>query len=86
MFRAKIEISVNSESTRSERNVPTTAMPPIRSGSDAATTPAEDEEEQDREDGEGDQLGALEVLADRVVHVVEADGEAARPSASSSSD
>ena len=39
MFSAKIEISLNSLSTRSERNVPTTANPPISSGSAAATSP-----------------------------------------------
>src|ERR671914_204762 len=36
MLRAKIETSVNSLSTRSERKVPTTAIPPIASGSEAA--------------------------------------------------
>ncbi len=61
MLRAKIEVSTNSDMIRSRRSVPTIEMPPISSGIAGGDDATEDEQEEQRQDREGDQLGLGEV-------------------------
>ena len=70
-FRANTETSVNSLTTSSTRNVPTTDSAPMASGSDGGDDAAEDQQQQDQRDRDGDQLGPHEVGLDRLVDLGE---------------
>ena len=74
---AKIEIEPSSAATLSARKVPTIARPPISSGRQGCDEAAEEEQREQEEQGEGEQLGHLQVLLDLLVHLLVGEREAA---------
>ena len=69
-LRAKIETEVSSLATRSIRNVPTIARPPISGGSRAATTLRKKSSESRNRNGKASSSALRRVGLDLLVHLL----------------